>query len=64
MSIVPPDYSTKKISETLLRDIASAVKSVQNYGSVELYVQDGVVTQITTRTIKKTVQQRKAVATS
>ena len=55
MSIATPEYSTKTISDTLLRDISQAIKSVQNFGSVELYVQDGVVTQITTRTIKKTV---------
>lgn len=54
-----PEYSTKTISETLLDDISSAIKSVQNYGSIELYVQDGIVTQITTRTIKKTLSPLK-----
>lgn len=54
MSINVAQYSTKKISNTLIDDITSAIKSVQNFGSVELYVQDGAVTQITTRTIKKT----------
>ncbi len=54
-----PEYSTKTISNTLLDDISSAIQSVQNYGSVELYVQDGIVTQITTRTIKKTLSPLK-----
>lgn len=47
-------YSTNKISETLIQDITKALKSVDSYGSVEIYVQDAKVTQITTRTIKKT----------
>lgn len=59
MTTILPEYSTKSMSDRLLRDITLAVKSVQNYGSVELYVQDGVVTQITTRTIKRTVSPQK-----
>lgn len=55
MTLIHPEYSTKKISDVLIKDIANAIKSVSEYGSVELYVQGGVVTQITTRTIKKTV---------
>lgn len=48
------DYSTKKISKTLITEIKSALKSVRSYGSIEIFVQDNVVTQITTRNIKKT----------
>ena len=48
------DYSTKKISKTLLREVRNALQSVSSYGSVEIYVQDSVVTQITVRNIKKT----------
>ena len=44
-----------------MRDISQAIRSVQNFGSVELYVQDGMVTQITTRTIKKTAAPKKSV---
>lgn len=48
------DYSTKRISKTLVLEIKRALKSVSTYGSVELFVQGGVVTQITVRNIKKT----------
>lgn len=47
-------YSTKRITKELTDEINSALKSVDAYGSVEIYVQDNKVTQITTRTIKKT----------
>lgn len=48
------DYSTQNISEKLTTEIKSALQSVKNYGSIEIYVQNGVVTQITVRNIKKT----------
>ena len=48
------EFSTAKISETLIYEIKDAIKSVKSYGSIEIYVQDGVVTQITIRNIKKT----------
>jgi hypothetical protein len=47
-------YSTQKISERLLVEVKNALGSVKTYGSVEIYVQNGVVTQITVRNIKKT----------
>lgn len=47
------DYSTKRISSQLLEEIKAALQSV-NFGSIEIYVTDSNVTQITTRTIKKT----------
>ena len=47
-------YSTKKISKRLIVEIKDALKSVSQYGSVEIYVQDNVVTQITVRKIRKT----------
>jgi hypothetical protein len=56
-SVMP--YSTKNVSEALVKEITTAIKTVQDYGSVELFVQDGVVTQITTRTIKKTIDKSK-----
>lgn len=49
-----PEYSIKKISEKLVSEIKSALKSVKSFGSVEIYIQNGVVTQITVRNIKKT----------
>lgn len=51
------DYSTKRVSKTLLRNIKEALKSIDSYGSVELFVQDNIVTQITTRNITKTDQK-------
>ena len=47
-------YSTKRITKELTDEISAALKNVDAYGSVEIYVQDNKVTQITTRTIKKT----------
>lgn len=47
-------YSTKRISKKLLQEISQALKSIDAYGSVELYIQDSTVTQITTRNIQKT----------
>lgn len=46
-------YSTRKISDRLIEEIVSALENL-DYGSVELYVQNSAVTQITTRHIKKT----------
>jgi hypothetical protein len=48
------EFSTKKISQTLVGEIKKSLKSVKNFGSVEIYVQNGVVTQITVRNIQKT----------
>lgn len=48
------DYSTKRITSDLIEEIKQALKNVRGWGSVEIYVQDGKVTQITERSIKKT----------
>jgi len=48
------DYSSKKITKNLLDDIKLAIKNVRGWGSVEIYVQDFKITQITERNIKKT----------
>ena len=53
-------YSTQTISPMLLEEIAQALKHVSPYGSVEIFVQDNVVTQITVRNIKKTTAGPKA----
>jgi hypothetical protein len=47
-------YSTQNISPKLIDEIQAALKSVSPYGSVEIYVQNSTVTQITMRNIKKT----------
>lgn len=49
---------SESVSKVLLEEIAIALKTVKSYGSVEIYVQKGVVTQITVRKIKKTTVQR------
>lgn len=46
-------YSTKQLTESTLGEIKEALHELQ-YGSVEIYVQDGLITQITKRIIKKT----------
>ena len=48
------NYSTKNISDKLMLEIKTALQSVKGYGSVEMYIQKGSVTQITVRNIKKT----------
>lgn len=48
------DYSTKKITQDLIAEIKDALKNVRGWGSVEIYVQDNRVTQITERNIRKT----------
>ena len=51
------NYSTEEISKILINDIQSALKRISSYGSVEIYVQNKTVTQITVRDIKKTNSQ-------
>ena len=46
--------STQKITPQLLSEIEAALHLVRNYGSIEIYVQNSIVTQITVRNIKKT----------
>lgn len=48
------DYSTKKIHDDLVEEILEALKNIRGWGSVEIYVQDFKVVQITERNIKKT----------
>lgn len=47
------DYSTKKISSKLLDEIKEALYNL-DFGSVEIYVVNNQVTQITRRHIRKT----------
>jgi hypothetical protein len=46
-------YSTESISQLLYEEIKEALSGL-NYGSVEIFVTGGEVTQITRRQIKKT----------
>ena len=46
-------YSTKNISKSLLDEICRDLKDL-DYGSLEIYVTNHKVTQITKRQIKKT----------
>jgi hypothetical protein len=48
------NYSTKEVSQELVDEISEAVKNVRGWGSVEIYVQNFKVVQITERNIKKT----------
>ena len=48
-------YSTVSVSKDLMEEIIQALQSVSNYGSLEIYVQNNMVTQITVRNIKKTL---------
>ena len=48
------DYSTHHVSKALVDEILQALRTVNHYGSIEIYVQNSVVTQITIRNIKKT----------
>jgi hypothetical protein len=43
-----------KLPESLIAEISKALHSVGGFGSIEMYVQDHSVTQITVRAIKKT----------
>ena len=52
------DYKTENLSPELIEEIKTALKGVRSYGSVEIYIQKGVVTQITVRNIKKTNEGR------
>ncbi len=45
---------TSEINKRLLEDLSQALEDLEGWGSVELYVQNGKVTQITKRAIKKT----------
>ena len=48
------DYSTKQISDELVKEVTSAVKNVRGWGSVEIHIQNYEVIQITERNIRKT----------
>ena len=53
------DHSTKKITQDLVAEFKQALKNVRGWGSVEIFIQDFKVTQITERNIKKTAHNIK-----
>ncbi len=57
------DYSTKDVNKELLGEIVEALKNIRGWGSVEIFVQDFKVVQITERNIRKTSQVQNAVKT-
>jgi hypothetical protein len=46
-------YSTKCVSEKLKKELLESIQNVKGWGSVEICIQDYVVTQITEKNIKK-----------
>ena len=48
------NYATKSASPLLVEEVIRAIQSVPSYGSIEIYIQNGKVTQISVRQIKKT----------
>ena len=47
------DYSTKQVSSELVDEVVDALKNIRGWGSVEIFIQDFKVTQITEKNIKK-----------
>lgn len=51
--MIDKNYSTKTISSYLLKELQDSIKNVRGWGSVEIFIQDFNVTQITEKNIKK-----------
>jgi len=54
-------YSIQNISPTLVEEILQSLKKIEGYGSLEIYIQNQTVTQITVRNIKKTPSKFKTI---
>ena len=52
------EYSTTEISDQLISDIKRSLTG-KEFGSIEIYIENGRVSQITERVIKKTVRLNK-----
>jgi len=48
------NFSTKRVNQQLIDEIVQSLKHVSGYGSVEIFINNFKVTQITVRDIKKT----------
>ncbi len=44
----------QNVTKSLIKEIVESINSVKPFGSVEIYVQNGEVSQITMRKIRKT----------
>lgn len=51
---MPDNYSTKKVSGKLKDELLQSIQSIKGWGSVEIFIQNYEVTQITEKKIKKT----------
>ena len=51
-------YSTKSVNTDLLEEIKQAITNIR-WGSVEIFIQDSLVVQITERNIKKMSESEK-----
>lgn len=48
------DLTTRKVSTKLISEITEALNNIKGWGSVEIFIQNYKVVQITERSIKKT----------
>lgn len=48
------DLTTRKVSAKLISEITEALNNIKGWGSVEIFIQNYKVVQITERSIKKT----------
>jgi len=55
-------YSTQILSQSLIDEIIHSLKTIQGFGSLEIFVQDNMVSQITVRNIKKTLGKSQVTA--
>jgi hypothetical protein len=58
-SLTTMDFSTKKITPDLIDEIKTSLQQL-DWGSIEIFVQDSTVVQITRRQIKKTASLAKS----
>jgi hypothetical protein len=47
------DLATGKVSKRLLDEIITSIQSVRGWGSIEIFIQNNIITQITEKNIKK-----------
>ena len=48
-------YSTKNISQQLVEELVQSIRNIKGWGSIEIFIQDYNVTQITEKNIKKSI---------
>ncbi len=49
--------NTHMVSQEVLAEIVSSLQAIDTHGSVEIFITDGQVNQITVRNIKKTTRK-------